>query len=513
MGELRVSRRAVLGAGMLGAAAMARSSALVKAAAAAGCDRSARLSDIRHVVILIQENQSFDHYFGTYRGVRGFDDRPAGRLGVFAQDWPGSRAGKLLPFHLDTVRHNGACANDIDHGWVTQHRSWHGGKLDRFVATHVAVDGPAYGTRTMGYHTRDDLPFLYALADEFTICDRYHHSVLGPTYPNRLYSMTATIDPEGHHGGPVVENPAAGLDDFTGLWDWKTMPEALQQAGVSWKVYNQLGTNNNMLSLFKRYRDMTSPLFRQALLPTFPGEFEADVASGQLPQVSWILAPENFDEHPPAPPAWGEWVTSQVLSTLVSNPSVWAHTVLFVTYDENGGHFDHVPPPAAPPGTVGEWIPGHVLPSAAAGIAGPIGLGFRVPCLVVSPFSRGGLVCSDTFDHTSLLRFLETRWGVPVPNLSAWRRSVTGDLTAALDLAVAPDVAPPALPAPAPVTADLVQQCGGSLVDAQLNQNLPVDSNDFNVPPYPPPAAQSMPRQEPGRARRPRGAAPRCAPA
>ena len=107
---------------------------------------------------------------------------------------------------------------------------------------------------------------------------------------------------------------------------------------------------------------------------------------------------------------------------------------MFVAYDENGGFFDHVPPPTAPPGTGGEWLTASPLPSEASGVAGPIGLGFRVPCLVVSPFSRGGLVCSDVFDHTSLLRFLETRFGVAVPNLSAWRRETVGDLTSTLNL-------------------------------------------------------------------------------
>jgi phospholipase C len=137
-------------------------------------------------------------------------------------------------------------------------------------------------------------------------------------------------------------------------------------------------------------------------------------------------------EHPAAPPAWGEHLVHTLLDALVKAPDVWERTVLFVTHDENGGFFDHVPPVVAPEGTPGEWLTGSVLPDAAAGIRGPVGLGFRTGCLVVSPFSRGGYVCSDVFDHTSTLRFIERRFGVPVPNLSAWRRSVTGDLTAAL---------------------------------------------------------------------------------
>ena len=156
-----------------------------------------------------------------------------------------------------------------------------------------------------------------------------------------------------------------------------------------------------------------------------------------------MLAPLLLSEHPPAPPIYGENATQTVLQALTANPAVWSRTALFVTWDENGGFFDHVPPPAAPPGTPGEYLTVSPLPAAAEGIAGPIGLGFRVPMLVVSPFTRGGLVCSDTFDHTSTLRFLETRFGVEVPNLSAWRRSVTGDLTSAFNFAAPPNASVP----------------------------------------------------------------------
>jgi phospholipase C len=479
--------------------------------AAAACPAGTGLSSVEHVVILIQENRSFDHYLGTLAGVRGFDDHPPGSPGVFAQAWPSAPAGtkgRLLPFRFDTVNGNGACTNDVTHEWGPQHQCWDGGRMSRWVSTHVAADGPDYGTATMGYYTRADLPFYHALADAFTVCDHYHSSVMGPTYPNRLYSMTATIDPDGRAGGPVVTNPTPGPRDVTGIYSWTTMPERLEAQGVSWKIYNQVGTNNNVLALFSKFTNPSSALFRRALLPTFPGEFQADAAAGTLPQVAWVLAPMNLDEHPPAPPAIGEWVTSQVLSALVANPAVWAKTVLFVTHDENGGFFDHVAPPVPPPGTAGEYLTVRPLPAEAAGVSGPVGLGFRVPALVVSPFSRGGLVCSDTFDHTSLLRFLETRFGVEVPNLSPWRRSVTGDLTSAMNLAAA-DPSMPALPAVAPVTPAVVTECGPTAAQGQLGQTV---GGSFNVAPYPPPANQSMPVQEPGTRRRV-SAATGCGPA
>jgi phospholipase C len=174
-----------------------------------------------------------------------------------------------------------------------------------------------------------------------------------------------------------------------------------------------------------------------------------------------------------------------VLSTLVSNPAVWAQTVLFVVHDENGGFFDHVPPVTAPHGTPGEWLTGK-LPAAADGITGPVGLGFRAVCLVVSPFSRGGYVCSEVFDHTSLLRFIEKRFGVEVPNLSAWRRSVTGDLTAALALVNPPQTAVPPLPA---------TSLGQTSVAEQAVLDALAGTLDVGIP-YPLPASNSMPSQE-----------------
>jgi Phosphoesterase family len=183
---------------------------------------------------------------------------------------------------------------------------------------------------------------------------------------------------------------------------WQTMPEALLAAGVSWKVYNDplALLALSPLPYFKAYNDPLSltgiELIAKALTPTYPGDFKADVASGSLPAVSWIMSPLAECEHPAAPPEYGEYLVHQVLATLVSNPQVRAHTVLFVVYDENGGFFDHVPPPTAPAGTAGEYL--TTLPLAAGGIAGPIGLGFRTPCLVISPFSRGGYLYSGVLD-------------------------------------------------------------------------------------------------------------------
>ncbi len=480
--------------GTAGAAAMAQSAA---STAPAGSD----LGAIEHVVFLMQENRSFDHYFGSYRGVRGFDDHRAGSPGVFAQAWPGGRDRTLLPFHLDSRSGIGECTHDLDHTWPGQHLSWGGGDNGAFVATHTQsqFDGPEQGVLTMGYYRRSDLPFYYALADAFTICDNYHCSVLGPTHPNRLMAMSGTIDPTGHAGGPVLITNEDSHAIYSASWD--TMPEVLEDAGISWKVYNPQGTlyapaffeqhglvaGDAILPYFAQYKNPTSALYQKAFLPQYPGDFVADVARGQLPAVSWILPPVGYDEHPSAPPALGEWFTSQLLKTLMANPKVWSKTVLFHMYDENDGFFDHVPPPTAPAGTPGEFVSPSHLPAVAKGITGPIGMGFRVPMLVISPFSRGGHVASQVFDHTSQLRFLEERFGVRAPSISAWRRRHAGDLTSTLHMGRA-DVSRPALPSTShDQTANVMAEgcTQGAILGAPSS-----------LPRYPVPLHQSMPRQE-----------------
>jgi phospholipase C len=467
---------------------------LVDSAVAA--DGSSSLADIEHVVILMQENRSFDHYFGTLSGVRGFAD-PAGN---FSQ--AGYRGGNLQPFRLysDPPLRDGQTLNDISHTWPVQHLSWNRGLLDSFVTAHLAADGPEDGPVTMGYYTRADLPFYYALADAFTVCDGYFSSVIGPTDPNRLMAVSATIDPDGVAGGPVLETFDHRYKHY-GTLHWETMPGRLHEAGVSWKVYNARATELELspLPYFKEFTDPLSvrgiEMIDRGLRPSFPDDFMADVAGGTLPSVSWIMPPLAQCEHPAAPPAWGEHLLHELLSALVAQPGVWERTVLFVVHDENGGFFDHVPPVTAPEGTPGEWLT-CALPAAAGGVRGPVGLGFRTACLVISPFSRGGYVCSDVLDHTSVLRFIETRFGVQVPNLSAWRRGVTGDFTGALGCT--PDLSVPVLPGTS-IAADVS-------IAEQAVRNALAGTLDRGQP-YPLPIVNQMPAQELAPVRRRRGSA------
>jgi phospholipase C len=511
-GEGPTRRAFVVGGAAIGAAgalagarpaAPSRSQAkLIEQAVSVAAPKHASLNDIEHVVILMQENRSFDHYFGTMSGVRGFSDPAVPTQNVGGQTYPifdqfgyqpgtgPDPSGYLQPFNLrnnpPTV--DGETTNDIDHSWPTQHLSWNNGALDSFISAHLSADGTENAPLTMGYYSSKELAFYFALADAFTVCDGYHCSVLGPTDPNRLMAMSAWIDPNGTAGGPVVETFTDRIAEY-GALSWETMPQRLLAAGVSWKVYNDplALLALSPLPYFSAYNDPLSAtgieLIAKALTPTYPGDFAADVASGSLPAVSWIMSPLAECEHPAAPPEYGEYLVHKVLHTLVSNPDVWAKTVLFVVYDENGGFFDHVPPPTAPANTAGEYL--TTLPSAAGGIAGPIGLGFRTPCLVVSPFSRGGYKYSGILDHTSLLRFIETRFGVEVPNLTAWRRGVTGDMTGALALAKPPNTGVPSLPKPT---------LGNTKIAEEAVLNALAGTLDVGIP-YPPPTANVMPKQ------------------
>jgi len=312
--------------------------------------------------------------------------------------------------------------------------------------------------------------------------------------------MAASLDPDGANGGPILQTVVANRAAMNGRLTYTTMPEQLQARGISWKVYSSpdetiLGgiLSDNVLTYFKNFQDPASVLHQNAFGPQFPTDFLADVASGNLPQVSWLIGSVLTSDHPPSPSIFGESLLSLIIGALSANPTQWAKTLLLVTFDENGGFFDHVPPTTAPPGTPGEFVTAPAVPDptviGSPAISGPIGLGFRVPMLIISPFSRGGSVSSDLFDHTSILRFLETRFGAEVPNLSAWRRATVGDLTSALNLKK-PDRSMPTLPNTLPAVQKVIQECVAHLAGTTA---------------YPVPATQALPTQEAGTPTRPSG--------
>src|SRR5262245_41070322 len=344
---------------MLGVPAVAAAlpGSLSKALSIPAHSRSGSIRDVEHVIFLMQENRSFDHYFGTLRGVRGFADPHPISLPSGQSVWhqPDGAGGEVLPFRPDVTDMGMTFLPDPPHGWIDGHNAWNGGRHDQYV--------PNKPVQTMTYHTRDDIPYQYALADAFTICDAYHCSLLGPTDPNRYHMWTGWVGNDGAAGGPVITNAEAG-------YDWSTYPERLERNGISWKVYQDVGVGltaegfwgwtgdqpyignygDNSLLYFHQYQNAQpgNPLADKGKTGTnrlagddFFAIFKADVEGGNLPQVSWIVAPEAYTEHPNWAPDFGAWYVSQVVDILADNPDVWSKTVLFVTYDEEGGFFDH----------------------------------------------------------------------------------------------------------------------------------------------------------------------------
>ena len=527
--------------------------------------------DAEHVVILMQENRSFDHVFGMLRGVRGFNDPRAVTLPDGKPVWLQSNAagGTYGPFRLDIRNTKATWLGGLPHSWRDQHdaRAYgnHDGWLDAKKSGNKEYAAMPF---TMGYYQREDLPFYYALADAFTICDQNFCSSLTGTTPNRLHLWTGTIREKQEFASiPKVRNADV---DYGSTVSWKTFPERLEEAGVSWRVYqNELSVasgldgesdawlqnfTDNPLEWFDQYhvelrknrqdfvdrmlvqlpdeiakmrtngatqkeiaakqkllRDVTAaraqrdsfdrisalertlhekafttnegdPVYRElgtlryrnagkALEMAVPKgdpffQFRKDVGAGKLPTVSWLVPSERFSDHPGSP-WYGGWFLAEALNILTHNPEVWRKTIFILAYDENDGYFDHVPPFVAPDPRDAES--GKVSPGIDAGLeyqtveqdlqkhnanearGGPIGLGFRVPLIVASPWSRGGYVCSQVFDHTSVLQLLERvtskRAGKEIreTNISPWRRTVCGDLSAVFRAAANS----PALPFPA----------------------------------------------------------------
>lgn len=448
---------------------------------------SGTVADVKHVVILMQENRSFDHYFGTLRGVRGFGDKqvltyPNG-TNVFQQpDKARGDLGYLLPYNL-TDQVDG----DLDHSWVGDHEARNGALWNNWV--------PAKTEETMGYFTRDEIPFQYAVADAFTICDGYHQAIMAPTSPNRMYFWTGTSSGRISNPGDYAVHfgPDAGTAEVT------TYPELLQKAGISWQVYtnDQVGDSgsypdyflgdygDNPLWFYQQYNSTNSRnggtgalAVRGAVTPWQTGAgappmskthaayvlstFIKDVKSSKLPQVSWIVAPAGYCEHPSYTPDYGAHYVNTVLQTLFSNPDLWNTTALFITYDEHDGFFDHRLPPYPEASVTDEYISGW-----------PIGPGTRVPMLICSPWTRGGYVDSNVYDHTSMLQFLAAWTGVKPANVTPWRASVTGDLTPAFDFGH-PDFSIPANIPTLDQTWALTQLTGGSTTPpAEGAQQMP----------------------------------------
>ncbi|MEV3927866.1 MULTISPECIES: phosphocholine-specific phospholipase C [unclassified Streptomyces] len=512
-----MSRRRLfaLGGGALGAAAAGSFlppslQAAIAAQPVGGKAAGDGLDAVEHVVILMQENRSFDHYFGTLRGVRGFADRNAIELpsGTPVFEQPGPAGTTVLPFPVrgaaEAQQKDLQYIGALDHSWSGGAKAWAGGWMNGWITAKSAA--------TMAYYDRRDIPLHYELADTFTVCDAYHSSIHTSTSPNRNHLWSGRTGDEAD-GRRAVGNDAYDEGTHPG-YGWGTYAERLEKAGRSWKTYtewenftdNQIeffttfkalarkalvntGGHTYMESFYAAVRDAQEADERERLLAlldegvaaltpaerslferglrrvgtgTLADAFAQDVAEGTLPEVSYLVPSAVDSEHPSvSSPVHSATIVYKILDALGRNPDVWRRTVVLITYDENDGFFDHVPPPVAPAEVTEEQWEGR-----------PTGLGVRVPLLVVSPWTVGGHVCSEVFDHTSVIRLLERWTGVKEPNIGDWRRQVTGDLTSAFDFTRA--------------------------------RRQPESERPAAIPPFGgrwqprPPAVQRMPVQEPG---------------
>lgn len=523
--------------------------------------------DAEHIVVLMQENRSFDHCYGSLQGVRGFNDPRAISLPNKNVVWmqTGHEGDTYLPFRMDIKATNATWIGSLPHGWDNQTDARNNGRYDKWLdVKHTDRKGYEHMPLTMGYYNREDIPFYYSMADAFTVCDQNFCSSLTGTTPNRLHLWTGTIRAEQHAGSRA--NVWNSEVDYPSEASWTTFPERLEDAGVSWKIYqNQLSVGvgfnaeedtwlanfgDNPIEYFTQFNVRFLPAYvhhlkqqikdlpeqivslqkklaslfgkeladankqitdkQQLLLHAKEGvikwspenyakltqreknlhekafstnikdqnyhkltplkykdegiareinipkgdvlyQLREDVETGNLPLVSWIVAPEAFSDHPSSP--WfGAWYVSEVMDILTKKPEVWKKTIFILCYDENDGYFDHVPPFVAPhpdkpeTGATSKGLDTrvdyvtleedqHLKPSEEQARESAIGLGYRVPLVIASPWSRGGAVCSQVFDHTSIIQFMEkflshkTGKEIKETNISDWRRTICGDLT------------------------------------------------------------------------------------
>jgi phospholipase C len=491
-GMSELSRRKFLGTAAAVTGAAAVGAALPGSADASPAPSTTRrhgdLRDIKHVVVIMQENRSFDHYFGSLRGVRGFGDRSTILLPEGKPVWqqpvtPTAGAATQYPWRLSGAKtwtgstppspQTGAANyGGTSHAWDDQHGAWYGGLMNGW---YQAKGGPT----TLGYLDRQDLPFHYALAEAYTIGDAYHCSVISATGPNRTVHWSGTINAGQKHGDYIAYDGGSELHKFL---PWESYAETLQAAGVSWRLYKCADDfGDNALTYFDTFAkldpsqggtaapgnvfydngvaDVPEPITGlNGNADNIAAAIRADVVGGTLPKVSWIVNNQFFSEHPVTAPSNGAYFLRGVLEALNADPEVFNSTLVIVNYDENDGQFDHVPPPVPAAGEADEFVSGTLTEDGVTAPL-PVGLGFRVPLFLISPWTRGGWVTSEVADHTSVLQFLE-KWtaahGTPAvsPNISAWRRKVCGDLTAAFDFA-SPVYGLPRLPETGPLVPEV----------------------------------------------------------
>lgn len=328
---------------------------------AAGPTAPVATTPIAHVVEIMMENHAFDNLFGTFPGTIGFSPNAS---------VPNGEGGNVSPYWID-----GYTTPDLPHDRASELADLDGGRMDGFVEQMAQYNASAPDT-PMGYYNASEIGGYWALAREFVLCDRYFQSVIGPTVPNRLYAMA------GSSAGITSDSIPSGGVDLTTIFD------QLSSVGLSWRYFYAAGEGApiplSLAPLRETPSEVRSVVPMDSLLPM--------IEAGALPAVTFV-DPEGsatYSEHPPQNVTVGEAWSLSIIDAIEASPS-WNSTAIFLTWDEGGGFYDSLVPP----------------------VADGLGDGFRVPMLVISPFAEGGGVRSTTFDHTSVLKFIDQNWGLP----------------------------------------------------------------------------------------------------
>jgi phospholipase C len=435
MGE-RITRRGVLKAG-LAAGAVAGTGAWRGVNANAGHLRQPgslphpklpagtdTIPQLEHIVVVMMENHSYDNRLGMLFRPRA-DGFRIGRDGLPTAANPYPNGQIQHAFRMPTTCQLSARPSQE---WTASHNAYNDGRMDGFVRTPIdPLTTEIVGGVAMGYWQAEDQPFYYSLYRQFPIADRYFCSVLGQTFPNRRYLLAAT-------SLGMIDDTAPGLTDYPANG---TIFDELDKHEITWKDYF---SSTPSLELFP-------PLYLKnkgtKIVPI--GNFFTDAAAGTLPNYC-LVEPDyaTQSEENPQNIAVGEEFAASVINAVINGPA-WDRTALLLTYDEHGGYYDHVPPPAAVP-------PDSITPILVPGENGFDGFaryGFRVPFTLVSPWARRNFVSHEVYDHTSILKLVETKWNLPA---LTYRDANAAAMLDMLDLRRPSFATPPRLAQPLAVT-------------------------------------------------------------
>jgi phospholipase C len=403
---------------------------------------------INHVIVIMQENRSFDHYLGRlvaqgYYQAGDFSSADGGvgsgfshpeQLDVPPPGWsnPDGQGGVVVP-HPDD-----AYCYGVNHSWVSMHDDYNGGLLDHFVTQNAPN-----GQKTFYYEDDTVIPFYYALASTFSVGDRYFASVPSSTWPNRYFLMAATSYGLGDNSFATLDTAEHPAPQIFSL---------LEQGGHTWKDYTD---GPHMLSFYPTF-GWSSDTFSHF------GDVECgllgDIENGTLPDVAFVMGDEvtqTSDEGPSNLPGVGGQVVEAIVRKLFASKS-WKDTAVFITYDENGGLADHVrPEPACPPDDVAPHLGDGTPLDGAFDMTG-----FRVPFIVVSPYARAHFASHTVHEHSAITRFIEARFGLPA--LTARDANAVPPMEM-FDFEHPPFATPPDIKAHTEVPAAILAQCGQTL--------------------------------------------------